>query len=137
MRIDSSESSELAPQDSTRPTGNEKLPLPTPANKNADADVASSVTSPLQRELTGQALLAGCLLGALLAAANVYTALKTGYIDGGSITASVLSFTAFRVLRRPYSALENNLTQTVASSAAVMSFVAGVAGPIPALERAG
>lgn len=76
-------------------------------------------------------------MGAVLAAANVYTALKTGYIDGGSITASVLSFAAFRVFARPYSMLENNLTQTVASSAAVMSFVAGVAGPTAALARAG
>jgi OPT family oligopeptide transporter len=88
-------------------------------------------------ELTLRALFAGCLLGAMLAAANVYTALKTGYIDGGSITAAVLSFAVFRAFARPYSTLENNLTQTVASSAAVMSFVAGVAGPIPALARAG
>jgi uncharacterized oligopeptide transporter (OPT) family protein len=77
------------------------------------------------------------MLGAVLAAANVYTALKTGYIDGGSITASVLGFAAFRALRWPYSMLENNITQTVAASAAVMSFVAGVAGPTAALERAG
>ena len=73
----------------------------------------------------------------MLAAANVYTALKTGYIDGGSITASVLGFALFRVLGRAYSKLENNITQTVAGSAAVMSFVAGVAGPTAALERAG
>jgi uncharacterized oligopeptide transporter (OPT) family protein len=88
-------------------------------------------------ELTLRALFAGCVLGAALAAANVYTALKTGYIDGGSITASVLSFAAFRVLARPASTLETNLIQTVASSAAVMSFVAGVAGPTAALARAG
>lgn len=87
-----------------------------------------------------RAVLAGALLGALLAAANVYTGLKTAYVDGGNITASVLSFAAFAALGRrvrPYSALETNLTQTVASSAAVMSMTSGVAGPIPALALAG
>ncbi|MET0388123.1 MAG: OPT family oligopeptide transporter [Polyangiales bacterium] len=108
----------------------EKLPLPVPANKNAQPMAA-------EPELTWRALVAGCVLGALLAAANVYTALKTGYIDGGSITASVLGFALFRLFSQPYSARENNITQTVAASAAVMSFVAGVAGPIPALARAG
>ena len=111
---------------------NPKLPVAQPANKQRHG--ADALAPP---ELTWPALLSGAVLGAALAAANVYTALKTGYIDGGSITASVLGFAAFRVLARPYSALENNITQTVAASAAVMSFVAGVAGPTAALARAG
>ena len=88
-------------------------------------------------ELTWRAVLAGCLLGAVLAAANVYTGLKTGFIDGGSITASVLAFAWFRAAKRRYGALENNLTQTISGSAAVMSMVVGVAGPIPALALSG
>jgi len=88
-------------------------------------------------ELTLRAVLAGCLLGAMLAAANVYTDLKTASIDGGNITASVLAFAIFRGARRPYSPLENNLTQTIAASAAVMSMVVGVAGPIAALSLTG
>ena len=91
-------------------------------------------------ELTPRALVVGCLLGAILAAANVYTGLKSAFIDGGSITASVLAFALFAALPgvlRPYSTLENNLTQTIASSAALMSMVVGVAGPIPALLLAG
>lgn len=88
-------------------------------------------------ELTLRAVIAGCALGAVLAAANVYTDLKTASIDGGNITASVLAFAVFSGARRPYSALENNLTQTIAASAAVMSMVAGVAGPIAALSLLG
>ncbi len=107
----------------------EKLSVAHPTDKRTPPSAAP--------ELTVRALVAGGVLGAVLAAANVYTALKTGYIDGGCITASVLSFIAFRAFGRSYGPLENNLTQTVASSAAVMSFVAGVAGPIPALARAG
>ena len=76
----------------------------------------------------------------MLAAGNVYTSLKVAIIDGGSITAALLGigiFAAFWRSRTPYSALENNITQTTASSAAVMSFVTGVVGPIPALALMG
>jgi OPT family oligopeptide transporter len=95
---------------------------------------------PAGPEFTARAILTGCLLGALLAAGNVYTALKTGYVDGGSITAAVVAFALLSGKRggaRPYSVAENNLTQTIASSAAVMSFVTGVTGPIGALTLMG
>jgi putative OPT family oligopeptide transporter len=121
--------------DSTRAAANVASKLPVAANDNKLARENHAASDP--PELTFRALGAGVALGAVLAAANVYTALKTGYIDGGSITASVLGFALFRVLGRAYSKLENNITQTVAGSAAVMSFVAGVAGPTAALERAG
>lgn len=94
-----------------------------------------------RREATVRALVSGGVIGLLLAAANVYTSLKVSIIDGGGITAALLAFAFFAVLRRsertPYGALENNITQTVASSAAVMSFVTGVVGPIPALAILG
>jgi len=121
--------------DSTRAAANVASKLPVAANDNKLVRENHAASDP--PELTFRALGAGVALGAVLAAANVYTALKTGYIDGGSITASVLGFALFRVLGRAYSKLENNITQTVAGSAAVMSFVAGVAGPTAALERAG
>ncbi len=91
-------------------------------------------------ELTLRALVAGCGLGVLLAAGNVYTGLKTGYVDGGSIAAAVVAFAIFaRKKRRPsdaYSAAENNLSQTIASSAAMMSSTTGVVGPVAALSLA-
>jgi uncharacterized oligopeptide transporter (OPT) family protein len=96
---------------------------------------------PMRAELTGRALLAGCGIGAILAAANVYTGLKISVIDGGSITAALLGFTIFstftRLGRRPYTALENNITQTTASSAAIMGFAAGLGGPVPGMEMSG
>lgn len=88
-------------------------------------------------ELTLRALIAGSLLGAMLAAANVYTGLKTASIDGGSITASVLAVALFRGARRRFGPLENNVTQTIASSAAVMASTVGVLGPVPALAMSG
>jgi uncharacterized oligopeptide transporter (OPT) family protein len=95
----------------------------------------------LVRERTGRALVTGCAIGAVLAAGNVYTGLKISIIDGGSITAALLSFTLFTTLTRQvgrsYTALENNITQTTAASAAVMGYVAGVGGPVPALALIG
>ncbi|HXJ20460.1 MAG TPA: OPT family oligopeptide transporter [Polyangia bacterium] len=93
-------------------------------------------------ELTARALLVGCGIGAVLAAANVYTGLKISVIDGGSITATLLGFTLFatfsRLSRRSaYSAVENNITQTTASSAAIMGFAAGLGGPVPGMALAG
>ena len=93
------------------------------------------------RELTARALAVGLTIGALLAAGNVYTALKTGFIDGGAVTAALLSFTFFatfkRVARVPFGPFENNVAQTAAASAAVMVYVHGLMGPMPALVMMG
>jgi uncharacterized oligopeptide transporter (OPT) family protein len=116
------------------------------AGVNLAARVAVTVeltpveTSP-RAELTARALLVGAAIGAVLAAGNVYTGLKISIIDGGSITAALLGFMFFatftRLARRPYSALENNITQTTAASAAIMGYVAGVGGPVPAMALLG
>jgi OPT family oligopeptide transporter len=116
-----------APDEPTAPSGPVSLRLP-------DAPAPA-------RELTPRALLVGGAIGAALAAGNVYTGLKTSFIDGGSITAAVMGFAFFAALRRragaPYSALENNITQTTAASAGIMGFVLGTSGPLPALRMLG
>ncbi|HVU50783.1 MAG TPA: OPT family oligopeptide transporter [Polyangia bacterium] len=93
------------------------------------------------RELTLRALLFGCALGVVLASGNVYTGLKTGFIDGGSITAALLGFAFFSTLRGlgggPFGKLENNVSQTTASSAAIMGFAIGLPGAVPALQLLG
>ena len=88
-----------------------------------------------------RALVVGCGIGIVLAAGNVYTALKAGFIDGGNITAALLGFVIFssvkNLARRRYGPLENNITQTTAASAAIMSFVVGLPGPVAALDMMG
>ncbi|HVR60491.1 MAG TPA: OPT/YSL family transporter, partial [Polyangia bacterium] len=124
------------------------LPLPADAPPPSPADRApAAAPEPTRtelvrvREATPRAILVGCGIGVVLAAGNVYTGLKTAFIDGGSITAALLGFTFFttfrNLARKPYSALENNVTQTTAASAAIMAFVLGVYGPIPALGLMG
>jgi uncharacterized oligopeptide transporter (OPT) family protein len=104
----------------------------------ATTEPLSLAPAPAQREATVRALVAGCGLGALLAAGNVYTGLKTGFIDGGGITAALVAFMFFSSMRRvgvsPFAVLENNITQTTAASAAIMSIAIGLSGPIPALQ---
>jgi uncharacterized oligopeptide transporter (OPT) family protein len=92
-------------------------------------------------ELSLRAVLAGCGIGAILAVGNVYMGLKTGWGDQGNITASLAGFAIFAFARRlgsnGYSRLENNITQTVASSAAGMSFTTGLVSAFPALSMMG
>src|SRR6478609_5522254 len=92
---------------------------------------------PTPAEATGRALVAGAALGVVLAAAGVYAGLKTSIIDGGGIAAALAGLMIFSRARRPYGLLENNITATTAASAGVMGFVAGLAGPIPALGLMG
>ena len=109
----------------------------------SDIDPAPTPAAPAPPlEATARALLTGCALGVVLAAGNVYT-VDQG-LDSSTAAASRAALVAFgffatfqRAGRTPYSALECNLTQTAASSAAVMSFVTGVVGPIPALRADG
>lgn len=83
----------------------------------------------------------GGAIGAVLAASNVYTGLKSMFIDGGALTASLVGFALLRAFRRRGAGtagpLDTNLVQTVASSAAVMSFVHGLMGPVAALNLLG
>ena len=92
-------------------------------------------------DFTLRAVLAGTLLGAVLAVGNIYMGLKSNWWDSGNITAAVLGFAlcapGARRSRRPYSLLENNITQTMAGSAAVIPATIGLLGALPALELLG
>jgi OPT family oligopeptide transporter len=74
-------------------------------------------------QLTVRAVLMGSGLGFLLAFTNLYIGLKTGFLLGVAITASVLSFavwSAFLKLglaKTPLTILETNCAQSTASSA--------------------
>src|SRR5262245_48071276 len=83
-------------------------------------------------ELSVRAIAIGLVLGALLAAANVYAGLRIAFVDAGS-TAIVLLVCAARRL----TAREVNVAQVAGSSAGAMAVTAGLIGPIPALALGG
>lgn len=76
------------------------------------------------------------ILGSVLSLCNIYSGLKIGWGFNMSITACLLSYGFFQVAHalwgsRPWNILENNINQTAASSAAMISS-AGLVAPIPA-----
>ena len=89
-------------------------------------------------EVTLRAVLVGLGIGAVLAIGNVYIGLKTSWWDSGNVTAAVLGFALLapgaRRGRRPYSLLENNITQTAAGAVAIMPPALGLLGALPALQ---
>lgn len=89
------------------------------------------------RELTARALLAGCVLGAVFAAAAVYIGLKSPFTDTGLIPSSVLAFAMFAALRRPLSPLENNVSATCSGGAVGAAATAGLFGPLAAMSMMG
>jgi uncharacterized oligopeptide transporter (OPT) family protein len=88
----------------------------------------------LEPDLTIRALASGLAVGALLCIANLYMGLKTGFWDGGQITASVL---ALALASGKLTRLENNVAQTAASAVGGIPAAAGLLGAIPALQLLG
>lgn len=96
---------------------------------------------PYLSELTPRALVTGLAVGCLVAAANVSVGLKVGMTFGATITAAVLPFAWFRLVRRslgrPFDPKENMIATTAGSAAGSMYNVAGVISFVPALRMAG
>jgi uncharacterized oligopeptide transporter (OPT) family protein len=90
-----------------------------------------------QRELSPRAVITGVVLGILLTPSNVYAGLKIGWSFNMSIIALLVGYGVWQGLARkhleqqPWTLLESNINQTVASAAA--SIVSGgLVAPIPA-----
>jgi putative OPT family oligopeptide transporter len=93
--------------------------------------VSTSRPSSSLPEMTVQAVVAGILLGVVFGAANAYLGLRVGLTVSASIPAAVMTVAAFRLLRRPTSILEANLSQTIGSAST--SLASGTIFTIPAL----
>jgi OPT family oligopeptide transporter len=90
------------------------------------------------RQLTPRAVVAGMLIGMVMCLSNLYVILKTGWSMGVTITACILAFTFFNVMRelrifkKDFSPLENNAMGSVASAAGYMTGGGNMAA-VPAL----
>lgn len=76
-------------------------------------------------QLTLRAAVTGFLLGGVLSATNLYVGAKTGWTLGVGITSVILAFATFKILARigakDMTILENNCTQSIATSAGYMT----------------
>ena len=86
---------------------------------------------------TLRGILTGMLLGGVLSLCNIYLGLKVGWGMGVSVTAALMGFGVWQIIRTftgcpGLTIQETNLNQTAASSAASISS-AGLVAPIPAL----
>lgn len=90
------------------------------------------------RQLTPRAVVAGMLIGMVMCLSNLYVILKTGWSMGVTVTACILAFTFFNVMRelrlfkQEFSPLENNAMGSVASAAGYMTGGGNMAA-VPAL----
>jgi uncharacterized oligopeptide transporter (OPT) family protein len=89
-------------------------------------------------ELTARSVIAGMLLGGFMCLSNLYVSLKTGWSMGVAITAVILAYgifsalTKLRIVRRHFGILENNIMQSTASAAGMMTG-GGTVAAIPAM----
>ncbi|GAB7358882.1 hypothetical protein MBLNU230_g4105t1 [Neophaeotheca triangularis] len=101
-----------------------------------------------QPQFTLRALMAGLLIGVLIAFSNTYFGLQTGWISGMAMPSALIGFAYFKTLQTVmcrlglerlgigagFSEVENVLVQTVAGSVGTMPLGCGFVGVIPALE---
>ena len=85
------------------------------------ASIASDSAAP-RRELTVRGLILGALVTVVFTAANVYFGLKAGLTFSSSIPATVISMAVLRLVKGA-TIQENNIVQTVASSAGTLSSI--------------
>jgi len=87
-----------------------------------DANAADAVPATRGDELSLRALILGVLITLLFTAANVYFGLRAGLTFATSIPAAVISMAVLRAFKGT-TIQENNIVQTVASSAGTLSAI--------------
>ena len=97
------------------------------------ADRAESDTN-----FTIRGVLVGLSIGIIICFSNMYFGLQTGWVSGMAMPASLLGFAFFRsihrVLKYPFTPVENVLVQTVAGAVGTMPLGVGCVGVLPALN---
>ncbi|WP_152351617.1 OPT family oligopeptide transporter [Brachybacterium subflavum] len=89
---------------------------------SSTSESTRATAAPSVRELTLRGVILGGLITLVFTAANVYLGLKSGLTFATSIPAAVISMAVLRFFRR-HSVVENNIVQTIASSAGTLSAI--------------
>src|SRR5687767_3975762 len=108
----------------------------------SEAQWVAEVYHPGARQLTIRAVVTGMVIGMIMCLSNLYVVLKTGWSMGVTITACILAFASFSVIKgilgvfkvktSEFSILENNAMGSVASAAGYMTGGGNMAA-VPAL----
>lgn len=113
------------PSQQETPTTSASTVTTLPLTEDPEALWLRTVYVPNERQLTLRAVLVGMVIGGVMCLSNLYVFFKTGWSLGVTLTACILAYAAFGVLRRlgaaPLTALENNALTTVASGAGYMT----------------
>ena len=94
----------------------------------------AAVSGGTVRELTIRGIILGALITVLFTAANVYLGLRAGITFATSIPAAVISMAVLKAMFRDSTIQENNIVQTIASSAGTLSAIVFV---LPGLVMVG
>jgi OPT family oligopeptide transporter len=127
-----------APNEPTSHVPSESPPGTAPAGQDPERYWLENVYQGGARQLTVRAVIAGMIIGMVMCLSNLYVVLKTGWSMGVTITACILAFTFFNVMRqlrlfkKDFSPLENNAMGSVASAAGYMTGGGNMAA-VPAL----
>jgi OPT family oligopeptide transporter len=100
---------------------------PLPVAEHPELHWLKNVYQPNARQLTARAVLSGMMLGGVMCLSNLYVFFKTGWSMGVTITACILAYGLFgllralRIVRSEFTILENNAMGSVASAAGYMT----------------
>lgn len=124
--------------------------IPAPAQDATESSTSFLDDRSTEPQFTLRAVLAGLVIGVLIAFSNTYFGLQTGWISGMAMPSALIGFAYFKGLRtltgalggvvaragfgEGFSEVENVLVQTVAGSVGTMPLGCGFVGVIPALE---
>ncbi|PVI00331.1 oligopeptide transporter-like protein [Periconia macrospinosa] len=90
------------------------------------------------QNFTLRGVLVGLAIGVVICFSNMYFGLQTGWVSGMAMPSALIGFAFFktisRVLKFPFTPVENVLVQSVAGSVGTMPLGCGFVGVIPALN---
>lgn len=133
----SSQSDSPTPMDNAAPT-TQNPPNGNEAEQDPERRWLAQTYRRGEKQLTARAVIAGMFIGAVMCLSNLYVVLKTGWSMGVTITACILAYALFTLLRaigltsKDFSILENNAMGSVASAAGYMTGGGNMAA-VPAL----
>ena len=108
------------------------------ASRESDARKFLATKASQPQNFTIRGVLVGLAIGVVICFSNMYFGLQTGWVSGMAMPSALIGFAYFktvsRLLKFPFTPVENVLVQSVAGSVGTMPLGCGFVGVIPALN---